>query len=241
MSSKINESLHDLIKSLSKSEKRYFKIISSRHTIGEENNYMILFDFLDQQEFYNEETVFEKFAGQPFLNKFSLTKKRLYDHILTALNAFHTNTSIDAQIYQLIQGADILYNKALYIQCKRQLKSAEKLAVKHEKFNLLAEINFKIKRLLESTENLDKKTLDNILNKDIVTHNKSLIYDKLWNIKSKLFSILSSKGIPRTESELLNFKEIINDLSSINIESELYFNAQYLYNHIYSAYYFATF
>ena len=77
MSTKVNESLHELIKYLSKSEKRYFKIVSSRHTIGEENNYILLFDYLERQEIYDEEKLFEYFKGEAFLNKFSVTKKKI--------------------------------------------------------------------------------------------------------------------------------------------------------------------
>ena len=48
MSSKVNNALFELIQAMSKSEKRYFKLMSSRHTIGKENNYVRLFDFLDK-------------------------------------------------------------------------------------------------------------------------------------------------------------------------------------------------
>ena len=44
MSNKVSNHLFELIKSLNKSEKRYFKLFSSRHTIGEENGYLKLFD-----------------------------------------------------------------------------------------------------------------------------------------------------------------------------------------------------
>ena len=72
---KAKDSIHELIKSLTKSEKRYFKLMSSRHTIGEENNYIVLFDFIEKQEEYDEDVLFKTFKGQAFLNKFSITKK----------------------------------------------------------------------------------------------------------------------------------------------------------------------
>lgn len=240
MSTKVNESLHELIKYLSKSEKRYFKIVSSRHTIGDENNYITLFDYLEQQETYDEDALFRHFAGEAFLNKFSVTKKRLYDHILNALDSFHTGASMEAQIYRLIHGADILYNKSLYEQSRRQLRSAERLAVKHDKFNLLAEISLKQKRLLESTGVSGISEIEQILKNDLLYHEKSLTYDKFWNLKSRLFNLLSSKGISRTQEDLVQFKEIIDDLLKTTRKKELYFDTQYLYNHIYSAYFFAT-
>jgi len=82
MSKRVKESVHELIKSLTKSEKRYFKLISSRHTIGDENNYVILFDAIEKQIEYDEQALFQQFKGAAFLNKFAITKRRLYDHIL---------------------------------------------------------------------------------------------------------------------------------------------------------------
>ena len=239
MSTKVNESLHELIKYLSKSEKRYFKVVSSRHTIGEENNYILLFDYLERQEIYEEEKLFEYFKGESFLNKFSVTKKRLYDHILNALDTFYASSSVDAQIFKLIHSAEILYNKSLYEQCKRQLRSAEKLAMKHDKYNLLTEISLHKKRLIESSGNVNQKEIEEILKNDLDFHEKSLTYDKFWNLKSRLFTILASKGISRTENDLTQFKSIIDDLLKTQQQKELYFDTQYLYNHIYSAYFFA--
>ena len=82
MSSKVNHALFDLVKSMTKSEKRYFKLVSSRHTIGDENNYVRIFDYLDKLDGYDEDKLFDHFKGESFLNRFSITKKRLYDHIL---------------------------------------------------------------------------------------------------------------------------------------------------------------
>ncbi|MES2588917.1 MAG: hypothetical protein V4622_08055 [Bacteroidota bacterium] len=240
MSNYTKETLHELIKYMSKSEKRYFKVLSSRHTIGEENNYILLFDFIESQEEYNEEAIFSHFKGEAFLNKFSITKKRLYDHLISALDNFHSSNSPDAQIYKLLNSADILYQKSLYHQSLKQLKSAEKIAVKNHKYNLLSEINLKVKRIYESQGNLDSNEINKLLLQDEEYHQKSLTYDKFWNLKSKLFSLLSSKGISRSEEDLIEFKKIIEKLLESSKKSELYFDSHYLYNHIYSAYYFAT-
>ena len=64
MSNKASDQLHKLIKSLSKPEKRYFKVFSSRHIIGDENNYQTLFDAIDKQEEYDEEKLMKKFKDK---------------------------------------------------------------------------------------------------------------------------------------------------------------------------------
>ena len=240
MSNNTKETLHELIKYMSKSEKRYFKVLSSRHTIGEENNYILLFDFIENQDEYNEEKIFNHFKGEAFLNKFSITKKRLYDHIINALDNFHSSHSIDAQIYKLLSSADILYQKSLYHQSLKQLKSAEKIATRNHKYNLLSEINHKTKKIYESQGNLDLADINKLLDQDKEYHQKSLTYDKFWNLKSKLFALLSTKGISRSENDIVEFKKIIEELLESAKKSELYFDSHYLYNHIYSAYYFAT-
>lgn len=45
---KKNSNAFVVIKNLSMSEKRYFKIFSERHTIVEQNKYIALFDELDK-------------------------------------------------------------------------------------------------------------------------------------------------------------------------------------------------
>ena len=150
MSNKINEGLYELIKSLSKTEKRYFKLFSSRHTIGEENNYVRLFDFLDRMPIYDEKLIVTEFEDEAFMHRFSITKKRLYDHILSALDAFYTVSSLDAQLYKMLHSADILFRKSLYSQCTRVLRSAEKLALKNGRLSILAEIYKKQKRVSEN-------------------------------------------------------------------------------------------
>ncbi|MGZ6540063.1 MAG: hypothetical protein ACXVEB_16925, partial [Bacteroidia bacterium] len=98
MSNKASDNLFQLIKSLNKSEKRYFNLYASRHTIGEKNNYIILFEAIDKQSEYDEELILKQFKKETFVNKFSIAKSRLYDVVLDSLTAFHSGSSIDAQL-----------------------------------------------------------------------------------------------------------------------------------------------
>ena len=62
MSNKVSDSLHKLIKSLTPSEKRGFKLFSSRHTSADENQYVKLFDAIDAHHVYDEALILKKFA-----------------------------------------------------------------------------------------------------------------------------------------------------------------------------------
>lgn len=240
MSNKAKDTLFELIQNLSKSEKRYFKVFASRHVLGEQNNYTILFDFIENLSEYDEQKIMEAFKGEAFLNKFSITKKRLYDQIISSLDNFYSSSSSDAQIFKLISSAEILFQKALYQQSVKQLKSAEKLAAKYHKYNLLAEINLKLKRIYETQGQTSEKEIQSLMEKDLAHHSKSLTYDKLWNIKQRLFHLLNSKGISRNDSQWLEFNNIIDELAKEEQDLDLYIDSEYLVHHIQSAYHFAT-
>lgn len=242
MSGKVNEALFDLIHAMSKSEKRYFKLAASRHTIGDENNYVTLFDFLDKMEFYDEQIVFEHFQGEAFLNRFSITKKRLYDHILSALDAFHAVSAIEPQLFKMLHAADILYEKSLYDQCRRLLRSAGKLAEKHEKHAVLLLINDKQKRLFETSGylELNDEELESILTMERRTVDHINEYSYLWTVKSKVFSLLSKKGVARSVDEQISYHQVcsnlLNDYKIENLSTE----CKFLFHHTLSAYYHAT-
>lgn len=52
-----SDKLFTLIKSLAKNEKRYFKRSSQLHKLKEGNQYLLLFDAIEQQEVYDEEKI----------------------------------------------------------------------------------------------------------------------------------------------------------------------------------------
>lgn len=241
MSNKVSNHLFELIKSLTKSEKRYFKLFSSRHTIGEENGYLKLFDFIDQMDSYQEDLIYMHFKGQALLNKFSITKARLYSNILRGLDSFYASTSLDAQLYRSMHSADILYDKGLYKQCEKILISAEKQAVKNERFTLLLEIKQKQKRLIEKDLYTDIAAADI---EKMFADEQGLIdeintFNELWNVKSLLFQEINLNGNVRTEEATLRLKLLIDRVASIDI-SHYSSHVKHMFHHIHSAYYFSV-
>ncbi|MFB0925750.1 MAG: hypothetical protein QMB65_10815, partial [Vicingaceae bacterium] len=86
---KRSEHLHQLIKSLSKSEKRSFKLFANRHTIGEKNNYIQLFDAIDKQENYDEAILIKKLKDKKLTDNLSSVKVQLYNLILKNLRQYN--------------------------------------------------------------------------------------------------------------------------------------------------------
>lgn len=144
---KPSTNLFDLIKSLSKSEKRFFKLSASLQS--GDKNYLKLFDEIGNQEVYNEESLKEKFKGETFIKHLPSEKSHLYKLILKSLRGFHADSSVSSLLKQEIKNIEILYNKALFKECRKFLKRAKKKADEYEKFYYWFELISWEKRLIE--------------------------------------------------------------------------------------------
>lgn len=134
---KPSEDLHQLIKNMSMSEKRYFKIYSSRHVIGHNNNYIHLFDAIDKQKEYDEEKIKKHFGRETFIKHLPSEKHYLYNLILDGLNAFHKDRTFLTRYSNILMNIEILFNKGLFDQCKRLITKAKKEGYLLEKFSIL--------------------------------------------------------------------------------------------------------
>lgn len=144
--------LHTLIRSLSKSEKRHFKMcVNSVHK--NENNYTILFDAIDVQKEYNEIKLLKKLKQHPFSKQISRTKYLLYEQILKVLRQLYSSRSEHAKLGALLNSAEVLFYKTFYHQASEVLKRAKKIAIANELYGLQQKIMEREKLLLPYLEN----------------------------------------------------------------------------------------
>lgn len=139
------EPLHILIHSLSRSEKRYFKLSCTREASGE--NYLKLFEEIQKQDEYNEAAIKKKFEKEKFVGQLHVTKIYLKKLILKSLRNFHCTISIDAEIKDTLRNVEILYNKELYDICESELKRAERIALDNEINTATIEVKSWIRKL----------------------------------------------------------------------------------------------
>lgn len=116
------EQLFILIKSLSKAEKRYFRLACRQAETA--SNYLKLFDAMDAQEEYDEKAIRKKFKKETFCNQLHVTKSYLRQFILKSLRNFHTKISKDAELKDALRNVEILFHKELYPLCYGELKKA---------------------------------------------------------------------------------------------------------------------
>ena len=241
MANKYSSHLYELINSLTKAEKRYFKVYVTRHTASDsQNNAQILFDAIDKLKEYDEEILLAQLEEHAFVKKFSIAKARLYDTILKSLDAFYSEKSKEQIIRNEIHFIEILFEKSLYKQALKRLKSAKKQAQKYNKKHLYLEILQWEKKIIEK-DNYQSSSLKSLahLSKDEQVLIDSLsINSKLWQLKSILFQKLNRIGRARTKEEVNFLKQDLEPvINSMNIP-ENKVGLSYLFNHLKGAYYF---
>ena len=144
MSKTPSTKLFNLIKSLSGSEKRYFKLFATKNKSNKTNKYVLLFEAIDMQVVFDDEKLKEIiYKNEPILSrKYSEIKAYLYDLILKSLHGYDEKSSVDFKIKGLLHSVRVLYKRSHYEDCKELLQKVKKLAYIYESFaNILEVLN----------------------------------------------------------------------------------------------------
>ena len=138
MAKPTSDLLFQLVKSLSKSEKRYLTLSLSSSPNPSLKSRRLL-EALDQQDVLDEAGILQQ---EPTLNARQLSnlKAHLYEKILQGLRAFHTAHSPDIQTREAISQAQLLLDRGLYKHCSKLLRKAKKMAQQSDNLELWLEI-----------------------------------------------------------------------------------------------------
>ncbi|MBK8849665.1 MAG: hypothetical protein IPN73_05820 [Saprospiraceae bacterium] len=122
------EYLVDLIHSLSKSEKRNFRLFAGRLGNADEKLFLQLFDFIDDNRDYNESLLLQKITG---IKKSQLPnlKAHLYRQLLGSLRWLGRNTYEDIAAREWIDHARILLTKGMQKAALESIEKAKKSAL----------------------------------------------------------------------------------------------------------------
>ncbi len=240
---KESDDLFSLIKSLSPSEKRYFKIFASQSNKKEENNYVLLFDIIDRfnDHNYNEDILKYRLRKHSFVKQLHVTKNYLYNLILRSLRNYYGDSSVESKLQEFLKSSDILYKKNLHQQSYKTLLKAEKYALENEKYLYLLEIYAHIEKQLvhlfvntnEITSVLSEMEYKRReIQKYIFNSNE---YTNLWN---KLYSLVKNTDLQlRYDDTKVQLNEIISNPLLSNIDKALTFHSKRYFYMIYSIYY----
>jgi len=122
--------LFKLVKSLTKSEKRSFRLYAERIQESETLLYMKLFDIMDKQKKMDEKSIKSKMDNIGGV-KYSNVKRHLYEQILVSLRLVNKSKKPNIRIREYLDFVYLLYGKGLYMQALQLVDKAKKLARQH--------------------------------------------------------------------------------------------------------------
>ena len=244
------ESLFRLVKSLSKSEKRQFKLYVNRLESNADKKFIALFDLLDKLSDYDE----QKIANSKIVKRDQLSnvKSHLYRQILVSLRLSISSTNKRLQLREQLDYVYILYNKGLYEQSLQMLQRVKAQAVKlDEKATEFQAIEFE---KAVQTQYLSKTSFDYVSeiatqSKEIASHNE--VTAKLSSLALLLYAKNVHYGYVKNDKEFRDIKTFFEshieeiDLENAGFsESFWYYKSHLLYSiliqDLLSAYKFAN-
>jgi hypothetical protein len=225
---KFKTDLYNLIKSLTKSEKRYFKIYAAQHTKKESNNYLLLFDAIDRQDIYNEEKLKRKFKNHTFGKNLAKTKFLLCDLIIKMQLQLRKGKDVDSKIRLLLDSVDFHYSKSLYDLAFISLQKAKKLTRFFEHYSYWIEVLHWEKRLFGYSDNRSEDYTLKSINREYKTVKGLLNHEMSISILLQEVQLLAESGNDNTmngliiELELLFKNRLITKNKAKTFLSKLY-------------------
>lgn len=236
-----HDHVHRLIRSMSRAEKRYFKLYTSRHVVSGHSNHQTLFDAIALMEKYDEPALLKRFTGEAFIHRFPITKRRLYEALLASLDAFHAESSVDARLRRMLNQVELLHQRTLYADAARMLRSVRQLARQNDRQTILLDVLGMERRLAECSNygGVSQVDVDALTAEASAIHAELRQVEELWALKSRSFLLLYRTGHVRdaeqaTELAPLNEHPLLQDGASL-----LTARGRFLHHHVRSAIAFA--
>lgn len=193
-----------LVKSLTKAQKRQFKLFASRIDGHKDAKFIKLFDYLDKADTYDE----KELNKQAFVSKPQLAnlKSHLYKQLLTSLRMNPSIQNPRMHIREQLDFATVLYQKGLYKQSLKILDRTRQLAQKwDEKYAEYEIVEFE--KIIESqyiTRSMSNRT-DQLVSDAKSLGEANLLCSQLSNLSLQLYEKLLKAGYVKSDEE---FREV---------------------------------
>ncbi|MCZ4408224.1 hypothetical protein O3Q51_05360 [Cryomorphaceae bacterium 1068] len=195
------DSLYILIKALTKSEKRQFKLYVNRLGVNSESKFMALFSHLEKAAEYDEEAILK--SGIVKKQQLPNLKAHLYRQILVSLRLSPSHQNIRIQLREQLDFAVILYQKGLYKQSLKLLEKAKLLAIENEQKSIALEI-VEFEKVIESqyiTRSISGRA-DQLVTEANELSQMNTIAGRLSNLSLQLYGIMLKSGYAKNDAEM---------------------------------------
>ena len=225
-----------LINSLSKTEKRYFQMMSNIQT--GDKKYLWLFNIIASG--CQVEDISEQFQAKYHNSSLSMAVKHLYRNIMDCLIHLRRKRDIQSKLFATFVEADILYERALFDDALAKLNKIKKISSIYEMDTLTLMAR---RQELKFINAMDFK---NISEKQLIGKQMKIMeimkYIRSSNLHSHLYDILKHRlfhrGYLRSEKQKNSMNDLIlNELNLVANDSYKGFETQKLHLLFQSAYY----
>lgn len=223
--------LFDLIKSLSRSEKRYFSLYAQRHVLGEKNNYLLLFEAIARQEVYDESSLRDELAGQKAADYLPVAKHQLYHLILDSLHSFYAQRADSVQIGKWLHQGELLVERGFVESGRKLWEKAKKKALEQEAYEWIPAILKQENRVMARSE-LGRHTvvdLDAMMDEELAYLDILKAEATYWHLLIRIYRYHHLRGTTRDEEERNHLQTLIqhpllqDEARAVSFTARLYF------------------
>ncbi len=240
---KKGDGLYKLIRSMSGTEKGYFKKYAALHVIGKKNEYIRLFDLLASMSTYDESKLRKALEGERILKRLNEAKYYLYRLVLKSLRAYDTGSSADIRITELMHNAKILMRKALHSECANMLALAKKLALATDSHNHMPDIAWWEDKLFFANVKMDAAAEQRSVDIHVTEAEAAKKIDNYAEYKylsRKLGMQLRKSPVVRTDEERNALSKIMAHPLLRSETKAIGYHSRNWFHHTWMRYYFAA-
>jgi len=217
-----------LIKSLTTSEKRQFKLYVNRLGINVDAKFLLLFSELDKMKEYDENIIIDKKISTK--QQLSNLKAHLYKQILVSLRMNPSNQNYRIQLREQLDFSIILYQKGLYKQALKILDKAKQAALELDEKSIASEI-INLEKVIESqfiTRSIEGRA-DELIEQSTEINRQNHYATELSNLSLKLYSEMLIHGYVKNDTDREKVLQIFNaqiqkiPLNKLNFTEKLWY------------------
>ncbi len=225
-----NDALFSLIKSLTQTEKRHFKLFVKRSGNTDEVKFIKLFDAMDSMKKYDDKEILKRV---PSIKKVQLSnqKAHLYRQILSSLRQYHIGQNMDIQLRENLDHAKVLYNKGFYKQALKMLDKTKVLAKETKHFTIALEV-MEFEKLIEAqyiTRSIESRA-ETLSNEVLETTEIIKSSHQLSNLTLNLYSLFLKQGYAKNQKEFDDVNSYFqSNLPDVKFEHLTFYEQLYYY------------
>lgn len=205
-----NKDLYDLVKSLSKSEKRFIKLTASASNI--DVSLLDLFTKIENLSAYKEDVFTKSKSKTESTLPKNIISENLYQFLLKSLRGFYAESSPSLIIKDEINNILNLLDKAQYKQCRKILNKQKQVAYQYERFHFILEL-ITLEKLLINIErqfNVKNNTIEDLVKEEQMVIEKAKNLGQYTLLHSKINLNTRQKNKAKTESDLKKINDSLN-------------------------------